>query len=118
MVGAGGAVAFSPYEVGDTFGIAKVGDLGGVEIQTPSGPVWTDAWGNAVIPGLTAYGESSVEISTASLPRNANLPNGVQSVKPARGSCRCWTSICGRSSATCCPPSWRPTGSRWLNAYR
>ena len=86
VVGAGGAVAFSPYEVGDTFGIAKVGDLGGVEIQTPSGPVWTDAWGNAVIPGLTAYGESSVEISTASLPRNANLPNGVQSVKPARGS--------------------------------
>ena len=57
-----------------------------MEIQTPSGPVWTDAWGNAVIPGLTAYGESSVEISTASLPRNANLPNGVQSVKPARGS--------------------------------
>ena len=50
VVGAGGAVAFSPYEVGDTFGIAKVGDLGGVEIQTPSGPVWTDAWGNAVIP--------------------------------------------------------------------
>ncbi|RBL80610.1 hypothetical protein DDE05_50070 [Streptomyces cavourensis] len=86
VVAAGGAVAFSPYEVGDTFGIAKVGDLGGVQIQTPAGPAWTDAWGHAVIPGLTAYSESSVEINTTSLPRNANLPNGVQSVKPARGS--------------------------------
>ncbi|MBB1627544.1 fimbria/pilus outer membrane usher protein [Achromobacter sp. UMC71] len=86
VVAAGGAVAFSPYEVGDTFGIAKVGDLGGVQLQTPAGPAWTDAWGHAVIPGLPAYSESSVEINTTSLPRNANLPNGVQSVKPARGS--------------------------------
>lgn len=86
VVAAGGAVAFSPYDVGDTLGIAKVGDLGGVQIQTPAGPAWTDAWGHAVIPGLPAYSESSVEINTASLPRNANLPNGIQSVKPARGS--------------------------------
>lgn len=86
VVAAGGAVAFSPYDVGDTFGMAKVGDLGGVQIQTPAGPAWTDAWGHAVIPGLPAYSESSVEINTASLPRNANLPNGIQSVKPARGS--------------------------------
>lgn len=86
VVAAGGAVAFSPYEVGDTFGIAKVGDLGGVQIQTPAGPAWTDAWGHAVIPGLPAYSESSVEIDTATLPRNANLPNGIQSVKPARGA--------------------------------
>ncbi|MEB6664665.1 fimbria/pilus outer membrane usher protein [Achromobacter ruhlandii] len=86
VVAAGGAVAFSPYEVGDTFGIAEVGDLAGVQIQTPAGPAWTDAWGHAVIPGLPAYSESSVEINTASLPRNANLPNGVQSVKPARGA--------------------------------
>lgn len=86
VVAAGAAVAFSPYEVGDTFGIARVGDLAGVQIQTPEGPAWTDAWGHAVIPGLPAYSESSVEINTTSLPRNANLPNGVQSVKPARGS--------------------------------
>ncbi|ALX85414.1 hypothetical protein APT56_20655 [Achromobacter denitrificans] len=86
VVAAGGAVAFSPYEVGDTFGIAKVGDLGGVEIQTPAGPAWTDAWGHAVIPGLPAYSESALEINTTSLPRNANLPNGIQSVKPARGA--------------------------------
>ncbi|MFY3308050.1 fimbria/pilus outer membrane usher protein, partial [Achromobacter ruhlandii] len=79
-------MAFSPYEVGDTFGIAKVGDLGGVEIQTPAGPAWTDAWGHAVIPGLPAYSESALEINTTSLPRNANLPNGIQSVKPARGA--------------------------------
>lgn len=79
-------VTFSPYGVSDTFGIAKVGNLAGVEIQTPTGPVWTDMWGNAVIPSLPAYSESSVEINTTSLPRNANLPNGIQSMKPARGS--------------------------------
>lgn len=86
VVAAGGSVAFSPYEVGDTFGLAKVGDLGGVEIQTPAGPAWTDTWGHAVIPSLPAYSESALEINTASLPRSANLPNGIQSVKPARGS--------------------------------
>ncbi|MPT25699.1 MAG: hypothetical protein E2602_02055 [Achromobacter sp.] len=86
VVAAGGAVAFSPHQVGDTFGIAKVGNLGGVEIQTPAGPTWTDAWGHAVIPELPAYSESAVEINTTSLPRNANLPNGIQSLKPARGA--------------------------------
>ncbi|WP_186182713.1 fimbria/pilus outer membrane usher protein [Burkholderia gladioli] len=85
-VASGSGVTFSPYEVGDTFGIAKVGDLAGVEIQTPTGPVWTDMWGKAVIASLPAYSESSVEINTTSLPRNANLPNGIQSMKPARGS--------------------------------
>ena len=95
---------------------AKVGDPG-VEIQTPSARS-DGRLGQRRDSGLTAYGESSVEISTASLPRNANLPNGVQSVKPARGSVQVLDFTRGRSSATCCPPSWRLTGSRWLNAYR
>ena len=86
VVAAGGAVALSPYNVGDTFGIAKVGELSGVEIQTPVGPAWTDSWGHAVIPGMPAYTESVVTITPQSLPRNANLPNGIQTVKPARGS--------------------------------
>ncbi|MFV7425493.1 fimbria/pilus outer membrane usher protein [Stenotrophomonas geniculata] len=86
VVAAAGGVVFSPYEVGDTFGIAKVGRLAGVEIQSPTGSTWTDAWGRAVLPALPAYTESSVEINTASLPRSANLPNGIQSAAPARGT--------------------------------
>lgn len=118
VVAAGGAVAFSPYDVGDTFGVAKVGDLGGVQLQTPAGPAWTDAWGHAVIPGLPAYSESSIEINTASLPRNANLPNGIQSVKPARGSVQMVDFDLRQFSATCCRRYPKPTSSRWPNGWR
>jgi outer membrane usher protein FimD/PapC len=79
-------VTFSPYPLSDTFGVAKVGDVGGVKLTTPSGPVWTDPWGNAVIPQLNAYQNTRVEIETKSLPRNVDIQNGFKAVSAGRGS--------------------------------
>jgi outer membrane usher protein FimD/PapC len=79
-------VTFSPYQLADTFGVAKVGSVGGVKLNTPSGPVWTDPWGNAVIPQLNAYQDTRVEIDTKSLPRNVDIQNGFKSVSVGRGA--------------------------------
>lgn len=88
----GGAVAhksgvtFSPYPVQDTFGIVEVGDLSGVKLSTPFGPVWTDKSGQAVVPQLSAYRESRIEVQTKSLPKRVDLQNGFQAVGAGRGS--------------------------------
>jgi len=79
-------VTLSPYPVQDTFGIAEIGDASGVKISTPYGPVWTDFSGQAVIPHLDSYKNSSVEISTQTLPRRLDLLNGYRSVEAGRGS--------------------------------
>jgi outer membrane usher protein FimD/PapC len=81
-----GGVTLSPHHLNDTFGVAKVGDVAGVKLNTPSGPVWTDYWGNAVVPQLNAYKDTRIEIDTKSLPRNVDLKNGYKSVSAARGS--------------------------------
>ncbi|MFP2768850.1 fimbria/pilus outer membrane usher protein [Oceanisphaera sp. KMM 10153] len=79
-------VTLSPYQLQDTFGIVDVGDVSGVKISTPSGPVWTDGAGQAVLPQLHAYRNSRIEVQTASLPRNVDLRNGYQSIEAGRGS--------------------------------
>lgn len=82
----GDGLTLSPHPLADTFGIAKVGDVAGVKLSTPAGPVWTDGSGNAVIPRLSAYGNSRVEIETKTLPRNVDLKNGSKSLAVGRGS--------------------------------
>jgi outer membrane usher protein FimD/PapC len=79
-------VTFSPYAVGDTFGVASAGELSGVRISTPQGTVWTDHRGRAVLPVLPAYLRSRVEVLTKSLPRNADLNNGIEFLDAGRGS--------------------------------
>ncbi|WP_409281465.1 fimbria/pilus outer membrane usher protein [Pseudomonas defluvii] len=76
----------SPYPLTDTFGVAKVGDVSGVKLNTPGGPVWTDPWGNAVLPQVNAYGSTHIEIDTKSLPRNVDIQNGFKAVSAGRGS--------------------------------
>lgn len=79
-------VTFSPYTVGDTFGIASLGDVSGIKISTPQGPAWTDAWGQAVISTAPAFAPSRLEVATKSLPRNIDVANAFQLLLPARGS--------------------------------
>lgn len=76
----------SPYEIQDTFGIAKVGDEGGIKLRTPNGNVWTDAGGRAVISQIKPYSDSRVEIATESLPRNVDIENGYRNLAVGRGS--------------------------------
>jgi outer membrane usher protein FimD/PapC len=79
-------VTASPYPVRDTFGVLSAGDSAGIRISTPSGPVWTDARGYAVLPQLTPFGRSSIEVATESLPRNVDIDNGAAIVEVGRGA--------------------------------
>ncbi|MFJ3462007.1 fimbria/pilus outer membrane usher protein [Achromobacter spanius] len=81
-----GGITLSPYAVQDTFGLVAVGDLSGVKLTTPNGPVWTDAAGQAVVSQLNAYRNNRVEVQPKSLPRRVDLRNGFQSVQAGRGS--------------------------------
>jgi outer membrane usher protein FimD/PapC len=82
----GGGLTLSPYPISDTFGLLSVGDMGSIKVSTPSGPVWTDWQGQAVIPQLSAYGKSPVEVDTRTLPRNADISNGLAVLSAGRGA--------------------------------
>lgn len=87
IVAHSGGVTFSPYAVQDTFGIASLGDrVAGVEISTPQGTVWTDKWGQAVVPSLTPYKNSNVMVNTETLPKNVDVNNGMKSLTAGHGS--------------------------------
>lgn len=86
VVAHGHGVTPAPYQVRDTFGIARVGNKGGVRLETPAGPVWTDGGGYAVLPSLSGWSTSLIEVDTRSLGRRADVVNGTQEVMPARGA--------------------------------
>lgn len=76
----------SPYAVRDTFGVLSVGDAAGIRVSTPGGPVWTDARGYAVLPQLSPYGKSRIEVATDSLPRHVDIHNGASVIQAGRGA--------------------------------
>lgn len=86
LVAHDGGVTLSPYRVGDTFGIAKVGEEGGVRLETPAGPTWTDGRGYAVLPSLSGFKRSTIQVDTRSLAKNVDIGNAWQETEAARGS--------------------------------
>lgn len=82
----GEGFTLSPYPVHDTFALLSVGDMGSIKVSTPSGPVWTDWQGQAVVAQVAAYGRSTVQIDTRSLPRNVDIHNGVAVISAGRGA--------------------------------
>lgn len=80
-------VTFTPYTIRNTFAIAKLSESkAGVEISTPQGTVWTDYWGQAVIPGLNEWRNSRIEIDANKLPASMTLANGTKYVAAAHAS--------------------------------
>ena len=79
-------IAFSPYAVQDTFGMVTVGDVAGVRLDTPQGPVWSGPAGLAAVPLLIPYYESRIEVSGKSLPEDIDVEDGLQVVKAGRGA--------------------------------
>ncbi len=79
-------LTFSPYPLRDSVGVLSVGGLPGVKFSTPSGPVWSDSEGHAVLANLNAYADTRVELQTPSLPRNADVKNGLKVVRAGHGS--------------------------------
>ncbi|MHC8288600.1 fimbria/pilus outer membrane usher protein [Pseudomonas sp. XS1P51] len=81
-----GGLTLSPYPVRDTFALVSVGEMSAIKVTTPSGPVWTDWQGQAVVPQVSAYGRSPVEVDTKTLPRNADITNGMAVILAGRGA--------------------------------
>lgn len=81
-----GGVTLSPYPVRDTFALLSVADLAGIKVSTPSGPVWTDWQGQAVVSQVSAYARTPVQIQTRTLPRNADINNGLALIASGRGA--------------------------------
>lgn len=80
-------MTFSPYAIRDTFAIAKLSEKkGGVEIATPQGTVWTDAWGQAVIPSLNEWRNSRIEVNANKLPQSMTLANGTRYIAAGHAS--------------------------------
>ncbi|WP_448669741.1 fimbrial biogenesis usher protein [Enterobacter mori] len=91
IVAHGEGVTFSPYRVADTYAIAKLDKpVAGIEIGTARGPVWTDKWGQAVIPALSPFRESTIEVNTESLPGNLDVRNGRTAIKASHGAVAKW----------------------------
>lgn len=82
----GNGLTLSPYPVDDSFGIIELGQVPGVKVQTPTGPVWTDWAGRAVVPSLQPYRTNAVELITKTLPRNINVANARHELEVGRGS--------------------------------
>lgn len=81
-----GGITRSPYAVQDTFALLNVSALEAVEVITPSGPVRTDAKGQAVVAQVEPYREVPVHVQSRSLPRNAELDNAFATVQARRGA--------------------------------
>lgn len=79
-------ITLSAYPVQDTFAVLSVGNVPNVRVETPGGTVWTDRNGQAVIPQLTPYGRSTVEVATTSLPRNVDIRQGAAQIRAGRGA--------------------------------
>ncbi|WBM68768.1 fimbrial biogenesis usher protein [Buttiauxella sp. WJP83] len=80
-------VTFSPWSVKDTFAIIDAGkDLAGTRINTPSGDVWADHWGQAVVPSVNPYHKLRVELDAKSLPENVDVENGFSELATGRGA--------------------------------
>lgn len=84
-------VTFSPNRIGDTFGIAKVGEESGVRMDTPGGPAWTDSRGYAVLPTLTGYKQSTIQLDTRTLAKNVDINNAWQGPRPRAVRSTMWT---------------------------
>lgn len=88
----GGAVlhseglTFTPHSVGDTFSIISLRRaLPDVALRTPDGTVWSDRSGQA-IASLTPWQANLLQVDTATLPNDVQVPGGVVELTPVRGA--------------------------------
>ncbi|ANI30703.1 hypothetical protein PL78_12835 [Yersinia entomophaga] len=79
-------VTLSPYAIQDTFAVIALPGISGAEIQTNSGPVWTDRRGYALAPSLSPFSSSRLEVNTKKLARNIDIKNGIRLVDASRGA--------------------------------
>lgn len=83
----GDGVTLSPSAIRDTFAVASFNEpVSGIAINTPQGTVWTDFKGRAIIPSLTPYQSSRIELNVNSLPKNIDIGNGSRQLTAGYGA--------------------------------
>jgi len=86
VVATGDGVGFSPYQIQDSFGTVRTGDVIGARIETSQGPVWSGLTGIAALAALAPYQESRIELGGTSVPLNIEVNNGLMVVQTSRGA--------------------------------
>jgi len=79
-------MALSALPVEDSFGLARLGRIAGLRLDTPQGPTWSGWGGMAALPRLQPFGESRVEISAKSMPTDVDVDRGLIVLEAARGA--------------------------------
>ncbi len=79
-------VAFSASRVQDTFAFVRVDGGPGVRLTSAGSESWTDRRGLALVPGVSAYRDTRVQVDGRSLPRSADVSQGVQTLQLKRGA--------------------------------
>ncbi|MBP7567319.1 MAG: fimbria/pilus outer membrane usher protein, partial [Burkholderiaceae bacterium] len=86
VLATGAGMAFSPYAVQDSFATVSTGEVTGVRLETPQGPVWSGSGGLAAVPALGSYSESRIEVAGRSVALDVEVDNGLQVVQAGRGA--------------------------------
>lgn len=77
---------FSPYRTADTFAVVQAGQQKGVKIDTSAGTVRTNSKGYALVPAISSWGVSTLQIDTTSLKKNVDVTNALAEMSVARGA--------------------------------
>lgn len=86
-----GGVLVHPHGVtlaqslGETVALVEAPDAAGVSVRNHTG-VRTDPWGYAVVPYLTPYQESNIQLRPDTLPDDVELESNSHKVVPTRGA--------------------------------
>jgi len=86
VLGTSEGVGMSPHQVGDTFGGVKTGDVVGLRVDTPQGPVWSGPGGFAAVPYLPAYQESRLETSFKTTDVDVDVDSPLHVLRTGRGA--------------------------------
>jgi len=86
LVATAAGVAASSFDTQDSYGLIRLGDVAGLRVDTPSGPVWSGPGGLAAAPSLLAFSDSRLEIAARSVPPGVDIGRGLIVTRLARGA--------------------------------
>ena len=84
---ANGTLATTSQAIGDTFAVVTIPEQGNLRIQAPgSGSTLTNGAGNAVLPKIQPYTQSTMKVDSKSLPLNLRLDSTTANFELALGT--------------------------------
>ena len=84
---ANGILATTSQAIGDTFAVVTIPEQGNLRVQAPgSGSTLTNRAGNAVLPKIQPYTQSTIKVDSKSLPLNLRLDSTTANFELALGT--------------------------------